>query len=154
MKQAWSGFARCSLCALALVGASLVSAQTSQSMEHVAPMHDSHPMDQKMHKPESKKQHMQEPKGKQPKSKGDKPKRDKSHGPKGTAHAQQDSAMNDYERNALRRCEVFKNAEDRAACVARVRQPSLSGSVESGGVIRHSTQPGHMPMKHPKQKSN
>lgn len=42
------------------------------------------------------------------------------------------------EANALRRCEVFKSEESRAACAARVRDPG-SGSVPAGGLLREST---------------
>ena len=41
----------------------------------------------------------------------------------------------DYERNAVARCEVFKNSEDTQACIQRVRQ-SPQGSVEGGGLLR------------------
>lgn len=45
----------------------------------------------------------------------------------------------DYTANAMRRCEVFKNSEDAAACRARIEaQATLDGSVAGGGVIRQS----------------
>lgn len=47
--------------------------------------------------------------------------------------------MDQYQRNALARCEVFKTPEDRHACMERVRQPG-SGSVEGGGILREYTQ--------------
>lgn len=65
--------------------------------------------------------------------------------------------LNEFERNALRRCEVFKIHEDRQACVERVRNPQISGSVAGGGVIREYTQtvqvpppppPAHHPVPH------
>ena len=44
-----------------------------------------------------------------------------------------------YTANAMRRCEVFKNTEDTAACRARVEaQATLDGSVAGGGVLRQS----------------
>lgn len=43
----------------------------------------------------------------------------------------------DYTANAMKRCEVFKESEDLAACRARVEsQAKLDGSVASGGVLR------------------
>ncbi|MGN1057300.1 MAG: hypothetical protein ACI4QS_11375, partial [Comamonas sp.] len=48
--------------------------------------------------------------------------------------------MTEFERNALQRCGIFKTEEDRSACIARVRDPQISGSVQGGGVIREYTQ--------------
>ena len=43
----------------------------------------------------------------------------------------------DYTANAMKRCEVFKESEDQAACRARVEsQAKLDGSVAAGGVLR------------------
>jgi len=43
----------------------------------------------------------------------------------------------DYTANAMRRCEVFKEDEDKASCRARVEsQAKLDGSVAAGGVLR------------------
>lgn len=42
----------------------------------------------------------------------------------------------DYARNALARCAVFKSEEDHHACVERVRKPVAEGSVSEGGVLR------------------
>ena len=45
----------------------------------------------------------------------------------------------DYAANALRRCEVFKESDDAAACRARVEaNATLDGSVAGGGVIRQN----------------
>ena len=45
----------------------------------------------------------------------------------------------DYTANAMRRCEVFKDSEDAAACRARIEaQAQLDGSVAGGGVMRQS----------------
>ncbi|WBY00648.1 hypothetical protein PE066_14390 [Ramlibacter tataouinensis] len=42
-----------------------------------------------------------------------------------------------YEANAMARCEVFKDAESKAACEARVMgYGNVSGSVAGGGVLR------------------
>ena len=45
----------------------------------------------------------------------------------------------DYTANAMRRCDVFKDSEDMAACRARLEaQAQLDGSVAGGGVMRQS----------------
>ena len=45
----------------------------------------------------------------------------------------------DYTANAMRRCEVFKESEEAAACRARIEaQARLDGSVGGGGVLRQS----------------
>ena len=59
------------------------------------------------------------------------------------------SQDSEFERNALRRCDIFKTQEDRHACVGRVRQPTISGSVEGGGVIREYTQQITVPQPAP-----
>lgn len=42
-----------------------------------------------------------------------------------------------YEHNALARCSVFKNPQDKADCVKRMGpQAKVSGSVEGGGILR------------------
>lgn len=48
--------------------------------------------------------------------------------------------MTAFQHNALKRCDVFKSEEDRHACVERVRQGSISGSVSGGGILREYTQ--------------
>lgn len=45
----------------------------------------------------------------------------------------------DFTANAMKRCEVFKESDDQAACRARVEsEAKLDGSVGSGGVLRQS----------------
>lgn len=46
-----------------------------------------------------------------------------------------DGAGDQYQKNALARCDALP-ANDRAECVARMKQGTTSGSVEGGGVIR------------------
>lgn len=48
--------------------------------------------------------------------------------------------MDQYQRNALARCDVFREAEDRRSCVERVRSAEVSGSVKDGGVLREYTE--------------
>ncbi|MCX7256181.1 MAG: hypothetical protein NTZ64_05435 [Polaromonas sp.] len=49
-----------------------------------------------------------------------------------------DNHGGNFEANALRRCEVFKMADDRAACETRVKSAPIDGSVIEGGVLRES----------------
>jgi len=45
----------------------------------------------------------------------------------------------DFTANAMKRCDVFKDSEDQAACRGRVEsQARLDGSVAAGGVLRES----------------
>lgn len=53
-------------------------------------------------------------------------------------------SMDQYQRNAMARCEVFKTPEDRHACAERVRQ-SGDGSVQGGGILREYTQEVRVP---------
>jgi len=46
----------------------------------------------------------------------------------------------DFERNAVARCEAFTAMEDRRSCVERTRQPAAGGSVSGGGVLREYTE--------------
>lgn len=62
------------------------------------------------------------------------------------------SADMDYQRNAEQRCTVFREPMDRDACIARVKNGPVSGSVGGGGVLLEAqTQvpagtPGAVPM--------
>ena len=51
-----------------------------------------------------------------------------------------DQGMDQYQRNALARCEVFREADDRRSCADRVRSSEVSGSVRDGGVLREYTE--------------
>lgn len=51
-----------------------------------------------------------------------------------------DQGMDQYQRNALARCEVFRETEDRQSCANRVRSAEVSGSVRDGGVLREYTE--------------
>lgn len=46
----------------------------------------------------------------------------------------------DLNSNALARCDVFKNSDDKAACAARVENGAVEGSVASGGILREATE--------------
>lgn len=48
--------------------------------------------------------------------------------------------MDQYQRNALARCDVFREADDRRSCAERVRSGESSGSVRDGGVLREYTE--------------
>lgn len=53
-------------------------------------------------------------------------------------------SMDQYQRNALARCDVFKNDADRNSCAERVRQPG-DGSVQGGGILREYTEEVRVP---------
>lgn len=44
----------------------------------------------------------------------------------------------DFQANALRRCEVFKDALDLKACRERILNPTVEGSVAEGGILREA----------------
>ncbi|MBS0391430.1 MAG: hypothetical protein KGM60_11510 [Comamonadaceae bacterium] len=53
-----------------------------------------------------------------------------------------------YEHNALARCDVFKNPEDKSDCVARMgSKASVQGSVDGGGILRESVRTYTVPAK-------
>ena len=47
--------------------------------------------------------------------------------------------LSQYERNAYARCSVFKTEIDQQACMARVKDGAVSGSVKDGGILREIT---------------
>ena len=50
-----------------------------------------------------------------------------------------DDAAPQYQQNALQRCNVHKDAEERLACEARVNgQGTIEGSAAAGGILRQS----------------
>lgn len=51
-----------------------------------------------------------------------------------------EQGMDQYQRNALARCEVFREMADRQSCANRVRSNDVSGSVRDGGVLREYTE--------------
>ncbi|WP_280189209.1 hypothetical protein [Delftia sp. PS-11] len=48
--------------------------------------------------------------------------------------------MDQFQRNALARCDVFKSEADRRSCVGRVKDGQASGSIEGGGLLREYTE--------------
>lgn len=44
--------------------------------------------------------------------------------------------MDQFQRNAVARCDVFRDAEDRRSCADRVRSGESTGSVRDGGMLR------------------
>lgn len=162
MKSQWNTSFRLTLGAFAVMGASLAFAQAQPTPEaapvpappaaHEAPHH--HPV-KKAHKPASKKHHgaSKYATPEQHEAAAVAGERRRGVGP---ANPKTGDQLDEYQRNALKRCEVFKADDDRRACVERVRQPQISGSVEGGGLIREYTQtvqvppppahaPGHVP---------
>lgn len=47
--------------------------------------------------------------------------------------------LSQYQRNAYARCSVFKTEVDQQACMARVKDGAVSGSVKDGGILREVT---------------
>lgn len=47
--------------------------------------------------------------------------------------------MNQYQRNALARCNVFKGEVSQMACVARIENGPVAGSVQGGGTLYEAT---------------
>lgn len=145
MKMQWTSAMRVSLCAAALLGASLVQAQTPPPA--AAPAEHPHAAPHKpMHKPHHgpKARHHKAP-----------PKHHAGPGHHGSPQEHEAAAVRqversgrrpeqhggetEFQRNALARCSVFKAQEDRHACEQRVRAPG-SGTVEGGGILREYTQ--------------
>ena len=150
MNSPWTIPARMSLCAIAGMGAAFAHAQTAPAPSNASatpgyhqpqvPPQSSQHMNSQLERARDESQH------KASKSKYATPQqheaaavqeeRRKGVGPANPAGAE----MTEFQRNALQRCEIFKTTEDRQACVERVRQPQISGSVQGGGVIREYTQ--------------
>ena len=62
----------------------------------------------------------------------------------------------DFRANALKRCDIFKDSADLAACRARLQQGNAEGSVAEGGILREAeikvtpdTPPAPMPTPAP-----
>ena len=146
MKLPLTSSLRLACCAMALSGAAIAQAQTQP-----APLPEPAPAVKPLPAGEMPKHH---PKA-MPKHKGHGKyatpqqheaaavagERSRGAGPQNPGAAQ----PNEFERNALRRCEIFKTDLDRQACVERVRQPQITGSVQGGGVIREYTQTYQVP---------
>lgn len=139
MKLQWNTSVRMSLCAFAVMGATWAQAQTPAAPAPQAP----HPAHADAHKHQAKKHH----KAHAPHGKYASPAQHEAAAVAGERHQGKAAQANgsNYERNALNRCEIFKAPEDRSACVERVRQPQISGSVEGGGWIREYTQTVQVP---------
>lgn len=144
MTQHWNTTFRLTLCAMALAGTAVVSAQTQPAPQATpeAPRQGQapHPAGKTMHKSGPHAGTYATPQ--QHEAAAVAGERRKGTGPANPPGAQQGT---EFERNALRRCEVFKTNDDRHACVERVRQPQLSGSIQGGGVIREYTQTVQVP---------
>lgn len=147
MKPQWNTASRLTLCALALAGSSMVSAQMQPAppMPAAATMqgHAQHPASKIKPRAGHRGGHHATPQ--QHEAAAVAGERRQGKGPANPPSAAQSGT--EFERNALRRCDVFKTDDDRRACVERVRQPKLSGSVEEGGVIREYTQTVQVPVK-------
>lgn len=153
MKLQLKNTLRTSLCAAALLSAAWAQAQTQQPVPATAAQPSMQHEHQHGHKQPSKTPHHKHSHqhGHKHQHKSDSGKyatpqqheraavqqeRRQGSGPSNPQGAQ----LTEFQRNALQRCEIFKTPDDRSACVERVRQPQISGSIEGGGVIREYTQ--------------
>ena len=150
MKQYWHTSLRLGLCTLALVGSSMVVAQTAPAPASAPEAASAAQVPTQGKQPHKQHQNKHKTSNKKHQKSGDSGK--KMH-EKGTPmQSGQAQSMTEYERNALRRCDVFKGGEERSACEARVRSNAASGSVESGGILRQSTHTAPAAPKHHNQK--
>lgn len=145
MKLQWNTSLRMTLCTMAVVGASFAHAQAQPAapdtpVPHAAQADAKKHAGKKMHK-----QHSAEHKNK----KHAKPAHHEAADKKRTV-GPNDAEATEYQRNAFKRCDIFKTDEDRKACVDRVRHSQASGSVEGGGIMREHKQTAHPKMGHPK----
>ena len=159
MKQLLTGI-RMGMCTLAVLAAGVAHAQSMPAPAHPAygaqnvPQHEAMPKQHRDGKAKSQHKEMTH----EQKARHMEMQEKKRAGSMATGHQGKDmrhGQLNEYERNALRRCEIFKTDDDRRACVARVRDPQISGGVREGGQMRESTMPvpahgagAAMPSKH------
>jgi len=151
MKLPLTASLRLAFCAVALSGAAVAHAQTQPApMPEPAPamksppageMPKHHPKPMSKHKGQHPAGHGKYATPQQHEAAAVAGERSRGAGPQNPGAGQ----PNEFERNALRRCEIFKTDLDRQACVERVRQPQISGSVQGGGVIREYTQTYQVP---------
>lgn len=125
--------------------AGLASAQ----MEPVKPATDSAAAVVQSAKPEMKKHHKHHHKGHHKHHHKGQHKHHHQHGDNAAANRDANSdapksqmggsqGLNQYERNAFARCNVFKTDIDRLACAERVKAGAVSGSVKDGGILRET----------------
>lgn len=140
MKLNLSPSFRLSLCAMALTAAGAAVAAQGQSLSaapvQVAASHAAGEAAMPKHKTQPKASSGRYATPEQHEAAAVAGERQRGAGPHNPGAAQ----PNAFERNAMRRCEIFKTDMDRQACIERVRQPQISGSVEGGGVIREYRQ--------------
>ena len=154
MKSTWSRSLQMSLCAAAVCALGAVNAQTPPPAgAQPAPAEKLSPAPHQAH---DGKHHHHSHKGTQHQGHHDKHaaphkhEHEAGHGPAdghwkehAGPHAgdiQPGEQLDQYQRNALARCKVFREADDRRACVERVRSAPVSGSVKEGGVLREFTE--------------
>lgn len=143
MPSTWSHSLKLSLCAAAVCALGVVNAQTPAPA--AAPAAQVAPPQAQPH--EGKKPHHMQ--------RHHRPHKGGQHGKYATPEEREAAAaraeersgrmhrgegMDQYQRNALARCEVFRDPEDRRSCVERVRTAPVSGSVKEGGVLREYTE--------------
>jgi len=159
MKSTWSRSVQMTLCAAAICAMGAVNAQTPQAPASVATPqsntqtptqaspsqargHDGHkaggPKAERHHRAHKGERHHQGQRGKYAD-----PHQHEAAAVRAEERAGRmpnDQGMDQYQRNALARCEVFREAEERRSCSDRVRSAEVSGSVRDGGVLREYTE--------------
>ncbi len=156
MKFLWSRSLRLSLCAAAVCALGTVHAQTappanpeasSPAVNAQAPTPPAPPQAQ----PHEGKKPQQMQRHHKPRKEGQRTQRGKYATPQEHEAAavraeeragrlRSGNGEDQYQRNALARCDVFRDTEDRHSCVERVRSGEVIGSVKEGGVLREFTE--------------
>ncbi len=145
MQFTWSHSLRLSLCAAAVCALGAVNAQTTPPAASAEPAAAAQAQSHEGKKPHHMQRHHRSHKD------GQRGQRGKYATPQeheaAAARAEERAgrmprgeSMDQYQRNALARCDVFREPEDRNSCAERVRSGDVSGSVQGGGVLREFTE--------------
>lgn len=128
MKLQWNTSLRMTLCAMAVVGASLAHAQAQPAAPDVSAPHATKAEGKKHPGKKTHKQHSADHKNKKhAKSAQHKAAAGAADAKRGTGP--NDAQATEYQRNAFKRCDIFKAKEEHKACVDRVRHSQAAGSV-------------------------
>lgn len=139
MPSTWSHSLKLSLCAAAVCALGVVNAQTpapaaAPAAQAAASQAQQHEGKKPQHMQRHHRTHKQGHHGKYATPQEREAAAARAEERSGRMH--RGEGMDQYQRNALARCEVFREPEDRRSCVERVRTAPVSGSVEGGGVLR------------------
>ena len=143
MTTTWIRPVQLSLGAVALCIASWAGAQTAAPADGAAPAPAAPAAAAAKHKQHTGKhhhRHHQGEKGKKHADRTDPAQREAAAAREESRRSTPRTQDEQLQRNALARCDVFKGESDRHACVERVRNGQVSGSVKDGGTITEFTQ--------------